>query len=98
MQNGGQNPFYALLCSDYRGWSCGAMVQGNKFPLPGRPITPGEIRAMGFCMCRARASALAVGAGGGCLDIFSLIIFPPLSGIRPDIDWITVSKGHHTPK
>ena len=36
-------------------------------------------------------TALAVGAGGGCLDIFSLIyhfsfFFLPLSGRRPDID------------
>ena len=36
-------------------------------------------------------TALAVGAGGGGLDIFSLIyhfvfFFPPLSGRRPDID------------
>ena len=33
-------------------------------------------------------SALAVGAGGGCLDIFSIIslFFLPLSGRRPDID------------
>ena len=34
--------------------------------------------------------ALAVGAGRGCLDIFSLsilsLIFLPLSGRRPDID------------
>ena len=34
--------------------------------------------------------ALAVGAGGGCLDIFSLVyhfsVFLPLSGKRPDID------------
>ena len=34
--------------------------------------------------------ALAVGAGGGCLDIFSLIyrfsFYLPLSGRRPDID------------
>ena len=41
--------------------------------------------------------ALAVGAGGGCLDIFSLSItslfFLPLSGRRPDIDCNTVSKG-----
>ena len=31
---------------------------------------------------------LAVGAGGGCLDIFSLtsLFFLPLSGRRPDID------------
>ena len=35
---------------------------------------------------------LAVGAGGGCLDIFSLVchfsFFLPLSGRRPDIDEI----------
>ena len=35
-------------------------------------------------------SALAVGAGGGCLDIFSLVslslFFLPLSGRQPDID------------
>ena len=35
--------------------------------------------------------ALAVGAGGGCLDIFLLssissLFFLPLSGRRPDID------------
>ena len=32
---------------------------------------------------------LVVGAGGGCLDIFSLVLslfFLPLSGRRPDID------------
>ena len=41
-------------------------------------------------------SVLAVGAGGGCLDIFSLVyhfsFFLPLSGRRPDIDCNTVSK------
>ena len=35
-------------------------------------------------------TALAVGAGGRCLDIFSLVyhfsFFLPLSGRRPDID------------
>ena len=35
--------------------------------------------------------ALAVGAGGGCLEIFPLVyhfsfLFLPLSGRRPDID------------
>ena len=37
----------------------------------------------------ARASALAVGAEGGCLDIFSLIYHFssfPLSGRQPDLD------------
>ena len=58
------------------------MVLG-KLPVPGRPamwITVGQ-----------GPSALAVGAGGGCLDIFTLIypFFPislPLFGRRPDID------------
>ena len=62
-------------------WSGGAMVLG-KLPLPGRPtiwITVGQ-----------GPTALAVGAGGGCLDIFTLI-YPfspplPLFGGRPDID------------
>ena len=46
------------------GWSGGAMVLG-KLPVPGRPtilITVGQ-----------RPNALAVGAGGGGLDIFTLI-------------------------
>ena len=54
-----------------RGWSGGAMVLG-KLPVPGRPtiwITVGQ-----------GPTALAVGAGGGCLDIFTLIYpFSPLS-------------------
>ena len=42
-------------------------------------------------------TALAVGAGGGCLDIFSLVyrfffLSPSLWG-RPDIDCNTISKG-----
>ena len=54
-----------------RGWSGGAMVLG-KLPVPGRPtslITVGQ-----------GPIALAVGAGGGCLDIFTLSYpFFPLS-------------------
>ena len=54
-----------------RGWSGGAMVLG-KLPVPGRPtiwITVGQ-----------GPIALAVGAGGGCLVIFTLICpFFPLS-------------------
>ena len=54
-----------------RGWSGGAMVLG-KLAVPGRPtiwITVGQ-----------GPTALAVGAGGGCLDIFTLIYpFFPLS-------------------
>ena len=47
-----------------RGWSGGAMILG-KLPVPGRPtiwITVGQ-----------GLTALAVGAGGGCLDIFTLV-------------------------
>ena len=57
------------------------MVLG-KLPVPGRPtiwITVGQ-----------GPTALAVGAGGGCLDIFTLtilsLLFLPLFGRRPDID------------
>ena len=64
-----------------RGWSGGAKVLG-KLPVPGRPtilITVGQ-----------GPSALAVGAGEGCLDIFTLIYpfssYLPLFGRRPDID------------
>ena len=63
------------------GWSGGAMVLGN-LPVPGRPTI--------YIIVGQGPTALAVGAGGGCLDIFlSSIIslfFLPLSGRRPDID------------
>ena len=66
----GENP-YLSAPHGYRGWSGGAMVLG-KLPVPGRPtiwITVGQ-----------GPTALAVGAGGGCLDIFILIYpFSPLS-------------------
>ena len=47
----------------------------GKLPVPGRPTN--------LDYSRARAIVLAVGAGGGCLDIFSLIyhfsfLSPPL--------------------
>ena len=48
----------------WRGWSGGGMVLG-KLPAPGRPtiwITVGQ-----------GSTALTVGAGGGCLDIFTLL-------------------------
>ena len=56
-----------------------------KLPVPGRPT---------ICIIVGQGTpALAVGAGGGCLDIFTLIYhfsFSPLSlplfGRRPDID------------
>ena len=63
------------------GWSGGAMVLGQ-LPVPGRPtilITVGQ-----------GPTALAVGAGGGGLDIFTLIypcsLFLSLFGRRADID------------
>ena len=54
-----------------RGWSGGVMVLGE-LPVPGRP-TIKMIVGQG-------PIALAVGAGGGCLDIFTLLYpFSPLS-------------------
>ena len=56
-----------FICASWiqcKGWPGGAMVLG-KFPVPGRPtilITVGQ-----------GSIALAVGAGGGGLDIFTLI-------------------------
>ena len=56
------------------------MVLG-KLPVPGRPTI--------WIIVGQGPSALAVGAGGGCLDIFTLIypsfLFLPLFGRRPDI-------------
>ena len=60
-----------------RGWSGGAMVLG-KLPVPGLPtiwITVGQ-----------GPTALAVGAGGGCLDIF--ILTYPFSPLSPSL-WET---------
>ena len=59
------------------GWSGGAMVL-RKLPAPGRPtnrITVGQ-----------GPTALAVGAAGGCLDIFTLIY--PFSTLSPSL-WET---------
>ena len=51
---------------------------------------PGLGRPTNWIRVGQGPSALAVGAGGGCLDIFlSSIVslfFLPLSGRRPDID------------
>ena len=62
------------------GWSGGAMVLG-KLPVPGRPTI--------WIIVGQGPTALAVGAGGGCLDIFlSSIIslfFLLLSARRPYI-------------
>ena len=70
--NSGPLPFYLLyLLGVSVGWSGGAIVLG-KLPAPGRPtiwMTVGQ-----------EPIVLAVGAGGGCLDIFSLVYtFSPLS-------------------
>ena len=59
------------------GWSGGAMVQG-KLPVQGVLLI--------WILVGQGLTALAVGAGGGCLDIS--IFFLPLSWRRPDIDWI----------
>ena len=57
------------------------MVLG-KLPVPGRPTV--------WMIVGQGPIALAVGAGGGCLDIFTVPIFSflflPLFGIRHDID------------
>ena len=69
--------FYTHLTEICRGWSGGAMVLG-KLPVPGRPtiwVTVGQ-----------GPTALAVGAGGGCLDIFILIY--PFSSVSPSL-WET---------
>ena len=63
------------------GWSGGAMVLG-KLPVPGRPtiwITVGQ-----------GPTALAVGAGGGCLDIFTLIY--PFSPLSPSLWETTLTR------
>ena len=62
------------------GWSSGAMVL-CKLLVPGSPLI--------WIIVGQGPSALAEGAGGGCLDIFlssivSLFFLPP-SGRRPDI-------------
>ena len=54
-----------------RGWAGGAMAL-DKFPVPWRPTI--------WITARQGPTALAVGAGGGCLDIFTRIYpFFPLS-------------------
>ena len=60
-----------------RGWSGGAMVLG-KLPVPGRPTIWIAVGQGHF--------ALAVGAGGGCLDIFPLIY--SFSSLSPSL-WET---------
>ena len=59
------------------GWSGGAKVLG-KLPVPGRPAILNTVGQ--------GPTALAVGAGGGCLDIFTLIY--PFSSLSPSL-WET---------
>ena len=59
------------------GWSGGAMVQG-KLPVPGRPTISTSVGQGPI--------ALAVGAGGGGLDIFTRIY--PFSSLSPSL-WET---------
>ena len=70
-----------MVSPPVRGGQVVPMVLG-KLPVPGRPAN--------LDYSRARASSLAVGAGGACLDIFfthlSFLFFLPLSGRRHDID------------
>ena len=54
-------------------WSGGAKLLG-KLSVPGRPTNLDNNRARAYIV-------LAVGAGGGCLDIFSLVYF--LSFLSP---------------
>ena len=60
-----------------RGWSGGAMVLG-RLPMPGPPTI--------WMIVGQGPTVLAVGAGGVCLDIFTLIyLYSPLS---PSL-WVT---------
>ena len=61
-----------------KGWSGGAMVLG-KLPVPGRPTI--------WIIVGQGPTALAVGAGRGCLDIFTLIY--PFFPLSPSL-WETV--------
>ena len=62
-------PWYNYYC--ILGWSGAAMVLG-KLPVPGRTTI--------WMIVGQRPNALAVGAGGGCLDMFTLFyLFSPLS-------------------
>ena len=65
-----------LIDPDFRGWSGGAMAL-YKLPVPGRPTI--------WMKVGQGPPALAVGACGGCLDIFTLIYsFSPLSSSLGD--------------
>ena len=56
-------------------YTAGGRVVLGKLPVPGRPTI--------WIIVGQGPSALAVGAGGGCLDIFTLIY--PLSPLSPSL-------------
>ena len=64
-------PYYVLPVSR---WLGGAMVLG-KLPVPGRPTF--------WIIVGQGPIALAIGAGGGCLDIFTLLY--PFSPLFPSL-------------
>ena len=66
-----------LLHDCSKGWSGGAKVLG-KLPVPGRPTILNTVGQ--------GSAALAVGAGGGCLDIFTLT--PSFTSLSPSL-WET---------
>ena len=57
---------YGLLFLIYLGRSVGAIVLG-KLPVPGRPTI--------WMIVGQGPIALAIGTGGGCLNIFTLLYF-----------------------
>ena len=75
--NLGYNLLFNCISSYHVGWSGGAMVLG-KLPVPGRPTI--------WMIVGQGPIALAVGAGGGGLDIFTLLY--PFSPFSPSL-WET---------
>ena len=66
-----QKEHFLVIIWEVRGWSGDTMVLGN-LSVPGRPTI--------WITVAQGPTALAVGAGGGCLDICTLIYaFSPLS-------------------
>ena len=78
MMDVARQAMHSLVCpSRARGWSGGAMALG-KLPVPGRPTI--------WMIVGRGPIVLAVGAGGGCLDIFTLLY--PFSPLPPSL-WET---------
>ena len=71
-------PIYFVECKSFshifKGWSGGAMVLG-KLPVPGHPTI--------WMIVGQGPIVLAVGADGGCLDIFTLLY--PFSPFSPSL-------------